>query len=90
MNRSIFRKGIERYEICTGGGRMYRDADIEARLDLSCYKGEDLYADGDIEDRLLELVKTYPGTAYNQLLRSENSWPILYHLFNLRENVLNW
>lgn len=69
---------------------MYRDADIEARLDLSCYKGEDLYSDGDIEDRLLELVKTYPGTAYNQLLRSENSWPVLYHLFNLRENVLNW
>ena len=69
---------------------MYRDADVEARLDLSCYGGEDLYSDGEIEDRLLEIVKTYPLTAYNQLLKDENSWPILYHLFNLRENVLNW
>ena len=59
---------------------MYIDADIEAKLDLSCYSGEDLYTDGEIEDRLLEIVRTYPRTAYNQMLRDENSWPILYHL----------
>ena len=69
---------------------MNRNPEIENRLDLRYYKGQDLYSDGEIEDHLLELVKTYPGEAYNEVIAKESSWPVLYHLSNIRENVLNW
>lgn len=69
---------------------MNRNPEIESRLDLSCYKGEDLYTDGDIEDRLLEIVRTYSKKEYNQLIAEEKNWPVLYHLSNLRDNVLSW
>ena len=69
---------------------MNMNPEIENRLDLRFYKGQDLYSDGEIEDRLLELVKTYPAEVYNEVIAKENSWPVLYHLSNMRENVLNW
>lgn len=56
-------------------------------LDYSFYKGEDRYTDGEIEDVLLGAVRNGTG---GQLLRSSNQWAVLYHLSDIRENLLEW
>ena len=56
-------------------------------LDYSFYKGEDRYTDGEIEDVILEAFRK--GSS-GQLLRSSNQWPVLYHLSDIRENLLEW
>ena len=57
-------------------------------LDLTYYPGQDFYCDGEIEDRLLELVRS--GRDVEEILRENHEWPILYHLSDMRENVLDW
>jgi SAM-dependent methyltransferase len=61
---------------------------IEDKLDLTYYSGKDLYSDGDVEDELLKCVGA-PKDIENELLTG-SSWPHLYHLSNIRENVLDW
>lgn len=56
-------------------------------LDYSKYCGKDLYSDGDIEEVLLKAVVS--GSEEN-LLRTSNNWPVLYHLSDIRENVVEW
>lgn len=57
-------------------------------LDLTYYPGQDFYCDGEIEDRLLELAQS--GRDMEEILRENHEWPILYHLSDMRENVLDW
>ncbi|MBR2854438.1 MAG: class I SAM-dependent methyltransferase, partial [Clostridia bacterium] len=60
-----------------------------AILDTTFYKGADLYSDGDeAENRILEIVKA--GKSLNDLETEEVSWPTLYHLSPVRENICNW
>lgn len=59
-------------------------------LDLSKYPGEDLYCDGAVEDELLEIVRKYSREEYPQLIEQRKSWPILYHLSPLRENIVDF
>lgn len=61
------------------------------KVTLNCeyYSGEDLYADG-AEDELLEIVKTTQKSEYNKVISSRNRWPILYHLSEIRQNILSW
>ncbi|EOS25722.1 hypothetical protein C806_01849 [Lachnospiraceae bacterium 3-1] len=54
------------------------------------YEGKDLYSDGAIEDRILELVEKYPEEEYNQLIAKERDWAVMYHLAHERENILSW
>lgn len=61
---------------------------IEDKFDLTYYSGQDLYSDGDVEDELLKCVQN-PQKIEEELLTG-NSWPHLYHLSNIRENVLEW
>lgn len=61
---------------------------VEEKLDLTYYSGEDLYSDGAVEDELLEAVKN-PSAIERQLMGG-NSWAHLYHLSNIRENILEW
>ncbi len=63
-------------------------AAVEAALNLKFYKGEDLYSDGDVEDRILALCES--GRPMQEILMENNDWPILYHLSDVRENVLEW
>lgn len=56
-------------------------------LDYSFYTGEDRYSDGNIEDIILEAFRN--GTS-EQLLRNSNQWAVLYHLSDIRENILEW
>lgn len=59
-------------------------------LDTSCYPGEDLYSDGAVEDKILELVKNYPEEAYNRVIAQEEDWAVMYHLAHERGNILSW
>ena len=57
-------------------------------LNLEFYSGKDFYCDGEIEDELLEIVSNHED--YSEILKSDNRWPILYHLSDIRENLLDW
>lgn len=59
-------------------------------LDYSRYSGEDLYCDGAVEDELLELVKKISAVEYAKVIEEKKSWPVLYHLSPLRENIVDW
>lgn len=59
-------------------------------LNLSHYGGEDLYSDGKVEDELLEIVKNCAETEYQRVIEERASWPVLYHLSPLRENIVEW
>lgn len=59
-------------------------------IDYEDYSGRDLYCDGDIEDQLLEIVKTNPQSDYNKVIAEQKQWPIMYHLSNMRTNLLEW
>ena len=61
---------------------------LEDKLDLTFYAGQDLYSDGDVEDELLQAVQN-PDTIEEKLMTGD-SWPHLYHLSNIRENILDW
>ncbi len=59
-------------------------------LNLSHYGGEDLYSDGKVEDELLEIVQSCAETEYQRVIEERASWPVLYHLSPLRENIVDW
>lgn len=57
------------------------------KMNYTFYEGIDVYSDGQIEDDLLDIVMK--GKELDAL-RSGSSWPILYHLSDIRENLLEW
>lgn len=59
-------------------------------LDLSKYPGQDFYCDGAVEDELLEIVKKYSPVEYAGIIEERKSWPVLYHLSPLRENIVDF
>ena len=59
-------------------------------LDYRHYPGQDFYCDGEVEDELLEIVKKYSDVEYQRIIEERASWPILYHLSPLRENIVDW
>lgn len=59
-------------------------------LDYSHYPEKDFYCDGASEDALLELVQKIPEQEYPQAIREACSWEVLYHLSDLRENIVEW
>ncbi len=60
------------------------------RLDLTHYPGEDYYCDGEVEDELLQIARNYSTVEYQRIIEEKQSWPILYHLSALRENIVEW
>ena len=58
------------------------------KLDLSKYPGQDFYCDGAVEDEILEIVKNYAQVEYAGIIEERKSWPVLYHLSPLRENIV--
>lgn len=62
----------------------------KVRLNLNWYNGEDRYSDGDAtENELLSIVEN-PQKDYNDIIAERGSWPVLYHLSPIRENIVNW
>ena len=62
----------------------------KVQIDTTHYPGEDLYSDGIIEDKILKLVQDNPVTDYNRVIAAEKDWAILYHLSEIRENIVEW
>lgn len=60
------------------------------KMNYDFYSGEDLYSDGDIEDTLLEIVKNHEKSEFPAIIAKTKSWPIMYHLSEVRTNILNW
>lgn len=60
----------------------------KVKLDYTFYKGKDCYSDGDeIENSLLDIVKNKEEEI---ALQNNTRWPILYHLSDIRENIIDW
>lgn len=59
-------------------------------LDYEYYTGKDIYSDGEIEDELLDIVKNSTTDEFNNIIMQKKKWPILYHLSNIRENIIEW
>lgn len=62
----------------------------KVQLNLIDYEGRDLYSDGDVEEELLNIVKTHTPEEYDDIILERNSWAILYHLSEHRKNILSW
>lgn len=62
----------------------------KVRIDDTFYSGTDLYSDGDAENEILDIVQRYPQDAYKKIIAERKNWPVLYHLSEIRENILNW
>ena len=59
-------------------------------LDYTYYPGEDFYCDGVVEQEILEIAKKYSPLEFPEIIEERKSWPILYHLSELRENIVDW
>lgn len=60
------------------------------KLNLKHYPGEDLYCDGEVEDELLQIARDCATVEFQGIIEEKKSWPILYHLSALRENIVEW
>lgn len=58
------------------------------RMDLTYYTGFDDYSDGDVEDEILRIVKEKDATEYNAVIKESKDWAIMYHLSELRQNII--
>ncbi len=81
-------------ELRTGGERTLEQRGCEkigeVTLDDTFYSGKDYYSEGEIEDELLKVVMERSSGEYEQLIGERQSWPFLYHLSSLRENIVDW
>lgn len=59
-------------------------------LDYTYYSGQDLYSDGDIEDKMLDIAMYNPPEDFPKIIEREKSWPIFYHFSPLRKNIIDW
>lgn len=59
-----------------------------ANLILDYNLGTDSYSDGAVEDTIYSIVKE--GRGFEELTEQELVYPIVYHLSNVRENILLW
>lgn len=59
-------------------------------MNYDYYSGTDLYSDGEIEDTLLDIVKNHEKNEFPGIIAEKKSWPVLYHLSEVRTNILNW
>lgn len=59
-------------------------------LDYTYYSGQDLYTDGDIEDKMLDIAMYNPPEDFPKIIEREKSWPVFYHFSPLRKNIIDW
>ena len=60
------------------------------KFNLSFYKNDDVYSDGDIEDEIVGLIADNEPGDYTDAIYEHFSWPAFYYLTNIRQNILNW
>ncbi|MDO4476186.1 MAG: glycosyltransferase [Lachnospiraceae bacterium] len=57
-------------------------------LDYTWYPGEDLYSDGEIEEKLLSIAREHTEQELNEVIAREQDWAVLYHMSHVRENIV--
>lgn len=57
-----------------------------AKFNLEYYKGSDLYTDGDIEEKMLDIAEGNPDMDDF----SGQEFPVVYHFSKIRHNILSW
>lgn len=62
----------------------------KVNIDLKHYPGEDLYSEGEIEDRLLKVCEENDPSAFRKIVEENHEWAYLYHLSKERENIVSW
>ena len=62
----------------------------KVKLDDTYYSGKDLYSDGEVEEKLLTIAQKHTEEELNQVIARENSWPVMYHFSNIRQNIIDW
>ena len=75
----------------SGAGRHTGVHGVESmvELDYTYYSGNDEYSDG-TEDELLDVVQKYEEKEFPKLIFERGSWPLLYHLSEVRGNIIRW
>lgn len=69
---------------------MEKSSVAEERLNLTYYGGSDIYSDGAIEDKLLDIAKTHTEKELNEVIARTKDWSILYHFSHIRRNIVSW
>lgn len=59
-----------------------------AKLNLNYYNNDSGYSDGGVETQILDLIKS--GKTPEEIIETDERWPVYYHLTPKRENILNW
>lgn len=59
-------------------------------LDYEFYSGNDMYSEGEIEDKLLDIAQRCDENELYQLINTENKWEYLYHFSEFRKNIVSW
>ncbi|MCR5657476.1 MAG: class I SAM-dependent methyltransferase [Butyrivibrio sp.] len=60
------------------------------KLNYKHYAGLDLYSDGAVENEIFDIVRKHKKEEYPEIIEKRASWPILYHLSELRSNIVEW
>ena len=64
--------------------------EAEGKLNLKWYQNEDKYSDGDVENDIIKYIAQNEPENYTGVITEHFSWPVFYHLTNIRKNLLNW
>ncbi len=64
--------------------------DPKPKFNLTWYKNEDSYSEGDIEDTIIQMIKDNEPEQYTHAVFDNFNWSTYYHLTHLRKNIINW
>lgn len=77
-----------------GEAGMYKETierlNPKPKFNLTWYKNDDLYSEGDVEDLIINLIAENTPENYTQAIYDNYGWSTYYHLTHLRKNILNW
>ena len=59
-------------------------------FNLKWYKNEDLYSEGEIEDKIIGMIVDNNTEDYVETIYKNFNWSTYYHLSHIRRNILNW
>lgn len=59
-------------------------------FNLTWYKNEDLYSEGEIEDKIIDMIAGNETENYSKAIAEEFGWSTYYHLTHTRKNIVNW
>ncbi len=66
------------------------ELEVKPKFNLKYYRGDDLYSDGDVEEKIIQIIRDNEPEDYSKAIYENFSWPTYYHLTHLRKNILNW